>query len=47
MAIIKYKNHTSIRTIKNRMVELTNPTFAFNFTCREEIIKEVAIHAIK
>ena len=31
LAIIKRKNHTSIKTIKSKMVELSNPTFSFDF----------------
>ena len=42
MAIIKYKNHVSIKAIKNRMAELNNNnTFSFDFICHEEIIKEI------
>ena len=37
MAITNYK---SIQAIKNRMVELINPTFTYDFICREEIVKE-------
>ena len=37
MAITNYKN---IQAIKNRMVELINPTFTYDFICREEIVKE-------
>lgn len=39
MAIIKYKNHTSIRAIESRMVELNNPILSFDFICCEEIDK--------
>ena len=35
MAITNYKN---IQAIKNRMVELINPTFTYDFICREEIV---------
>ena len=41
MVIIKYKNHRSIKAVRNRMAELNNPTFSFDFICREEIIKEI------
>ena len=37
--IIKYENNTSIKAIKNRMVELNNLTFSSN--CREEIVIEI------
>ena len=32
MAIIKYKNHPSIKAITDRMVKLGKPTFNFKFT---------------
>ena len=38
MAITKYKNHTSIKAIKNRMVELNNSTFSFDFIFLKEIL---------
>ena len=41
MAIIRYKKHTSIKAIKNRMAEPNNPTLSFDFICREEIFKEI------
>ena len=39
--IIKYKTHTSIKTIKDRMVELNYPIFSFGLICREEIVREI------
>ena len=41
MAIIKYKNHPSIKAITDRMEKLGNPIFNFKFTSHEEIEKEV------
>ena len=41
MAIIKYKKHSSINTIKNRMVEQNNPKFSFDFICCKEIVKAI------
>ena len=41
MAIIKYKNHPSIKTITDRMEKLGKPTFNFKFTSHEETEKEV------
>ena len=41
MAIIKYKNHPSIKTITDRMEKLSNPIFNFKFTSHKETEKEV------
>ena len=41
MAIIKYKNHPSIKAIAERMEKLGKPTFKFKFTSHEETKKEV------
>ena len=41
MAIIKYKNHPSIKAITDRMEKLGKPTFNLKFTSREETGKEV------
>ena len=41
MAITKYKNHTSINTIENRMVELNYSTFSFDFIYRKVTVKEI------
>ena len=41
MAIIKYKNHPSIKAITDRMEKLGNQIFKFKFTSREETEKEV------
>ena len=41
MAIIKYKNHPSIKAITDRMEKLGKPTFNFKFTSHEETEKEV------
>ena len=41
MAIIKYKNHPSIKAITDRMEKLGNPIFNFKFTSHEETEKEV------
>ena len=41
MAIIKYKNHPSIKAITDRMEKLGKPTFNFKFTSRDETGKEV------
>ena len=40
MAIIKYKNHPSIKAITDRMEKLGKPTFNFKFTSHEETEKE-------
>ena len=39
MAIIKYKNHLSIKAITDRMVKLGNPIFNFKFTSQDETEK--------
>ena len=41
MAIIKCKNHPSIKAITGRMEKLGNPIFNFKFTSHEETEKEV------
>ena len=41
IAIIKYKNHPSIKAITDRMEKLGKPTFNFNFASHEETEKEV------
>ena len=41
MAIIKYKNHPSIKAITDRMERLDNPISNFKFTSHEETEKEV------
>ena len=41
MAIIKYKNHPSIKDITDRMEKLGKTTFNLKFTSREETGKEV------
>ena len=41
MAIIKYKNHPSIKPITDRMEKLGKATFNFKFTSHEETEKEV------
>ena len=40
MAIVKYKNHPSIKAITGRMEKLGKPTFNFKFTSHEETEKE-------
>ena len=40
MAIIKYKNHPSIKAITDRMEKLGKPIFNFKFTCYEETENE-------
>ena len=47
MAIIKYKNHPSIKAITDRMEKLGNPIFNFKFTSHEETEKEVNTLKIK
>ena len=39
IGITKYKHHASIKVQK--MEELKNPTFSYNFVCREEIVEEI------
>ena len=39
MAIIKCKNHPSIKAITDRVEKLGKPTFNFKFTSRKEIEK--------
>ena len=41
MAIIKYKNHTSIKAITDKMEKLGMPIFNFKFTFHKETEKEV------
>ena len=41
MAIIKYKNHPSIKAITDRMEKLGKPNFNFKFTFDEETENEV------
>ena len=41
IAIIKYKNHPSIKAITEKMERLGKPTFNFKFTSHEETEKEV------
>ena len=41
IAISKYKNHSSINVITEKREKHGNPTFGFNFTFYEEIVKEV------
>ena len=41
MAVIKYKNHPSIKAITDRMEKLGNPIFNVKFTSHEETEKEV------
>ena len=41
MAIIKYKNHPSIKAIIDRVEKLGKPTFNFKFTSHKETEKEV------
>ena len=41
MAIIKNKNHPSIKAIIDRMEKLGKQTFNFKFTSHEETEKEV------
>ena len=41
MAVIKYKNHPSIKAITDRMEKLGNPIFNFKFTSHEETEKEI------
>ena len=40
VAIIKYKNHPSIKTTIDRMEKLGKPTFNFKFISHEETEKE-------
>ena len=40
-AIIKYKNHNSIKAITERMEKLGKPTFNFKFISHEETEKEI------
>ena len=40
MAIIKYKNHPSIKAITDRMEKVGKPTFNFKFTSHKETEKE-------
>ena len=41
IAITKYQNHHSIIAITEKMEKLGNPSFSFEFTSYEEIVKEV------
>ena len=41
MAVIKYKNHRSIKVITDRIEKLGEPTFNFKFTSHEETEKDV------
>ena len=41
MAIIKYKNHPSIKATTDRMEKLRKPIFNFKLTSHEEIEKEL------
>ena len=41
IAIAKYGNHPSITAITEKMEKLGNPSFGFEFTSYEEIVKEV------
>ena len=41
MAIIKYKNHPSIKSSNDKMEKLGKPIFNFKFTSHEETEKEV------
>ena len=47
MAIIKYKNHPSIKAITDRMEKLGKPTFNFKFTSHKETGKEVTLSVKK
>ena len=47
MAIIKYKNHPSIKAINGKMGKLGKPIFNFKFTSHEETEKEVNNFKIK
>ena len=47
MAIIKSKNHPSIKATSNRMEKLGKPTFNFKFTSHKETEKEVSNLKIK
>ena len=47
MAIIKYKNHPSIKTVTDRMEKLVKSIFNFKFTSHEETEKEVNTLKIK
>lgn len=40
MLIVKYKTHTSIKAIKDRMIELNYPIFSIGLICSEEIVRE-------
>ena len=41
MAVIKYKNYSSIKAINVKMEKLGKPIFNFKFTSHEETEKEV------
>ena len=41
IAITKHQNHPSITAITEKMEKLGNPSFSFEFTSYEEIVKEV------
>ena len=41
ISIVKYRNHSSIITIAEKMEKLGNPTIGFDFTSYEERVKEV------
>ena len=41
IAITKHQNHPSIIAITEKMEKLGNPSFSFEFTSYEEIVKEV------
>ena len=41
MAVIKYKNHSSIKAINIKMEKLGKPIFNFKFASHEETEKEV------
>ena len=40
IAIVKYRNHPSINAIIEKMENLGNPTFGFDFTLDEEAVKD-------
>ena len=41
MAVIKYKNHSGIKVITDRMEKLGETTFNFKFTSHDETEKDV------
>ena len=41
IAIVKYRNHSSINAITEKMKKSGNPTFGFDFTFNEQSVKGI------